>query len=107
MLDVAGALDAALLLVAADTLGVLSYTLTAVAAVRAAGLRVASLVLTRPHAEAEPSHPTNATILRARLGLTPRLLPHLAALSDDAAGDARLADAVEGAGILDDLDRAA
>lgn len=103
MLDVAEALEASLLLVAADTLGVLSYTLTAVASVRAAGLRVVSLVLTRPTAEPEPSHPTNARILEERLGLTPRLLPHLPGLSDDEEGDARLADAVERAGILDDL----
>ncbi|MEM1415891.1 MAG: dethiobiotin synthase [Myxococcota bacterium] len=101
MLDVASALGAHLLLVAADTLGVLSYTLTAVAEARRAGLVPRVVVLTRPTPEARLSHATNARILEAKLGLPLRVLPHLEGLEDDARGDDRLADAVLEAGIVD------
>lgn len=66
MADLALALDAELLLVGEDRLGVLSHALTAAAAAEARGLKLRALVLTR-QAAPDPSSRTNAPILAERL----------------------------------------
>jgi dethiobiotin synthetase len=89
ILDLAVELGAKVLLVAPDTLGVLSFALTAWDAVLARGLE-AELVL-RGLAKPDPSTRTNAHVLNQKLGQTCVALPFVPALEDDDA----LADAVE------------
>ncbi len=66
MLDLARALDAAVVLVARDALGVLSDVLSSHALASARGARVAAVVLTR-FGDPDPSQRTNRRILAARL----------------------------------------
>jgi dethiobiotin synthetase len=64
--DFARALDAPLLLVAKDGLGVLSHVLTASAAARERGLAVAAIALTAHDTAGAPSRAHNARILTER-----------------------------------------
>ncbi|MCB9616241.1 MAG: dethiobiotin synthase [Sandaracinus sp.] len=89
ILDLAVELGAKVLLVAPDTLGVLSFALTAWDAVKARALE-AELVL-RGVAEPDASARTNALVLNQKLGRACVVLPFVAAVEDDDA----LADAVE------------
>jgi len=79
MADLARALDAELVLVGDDRLGVLSHVLTAADAARSRGLRIRAVVLTRAHPD--PSQRTNARILGARLPCP--VVPFPAAPDDD------------------------
>ncbi|MCZ7686738.1 MAG: dethiobiotin synthase [Sandaracinaceae bacterium] len=86
VLDLARAIDASVVLVGKDELGVLSHALTAALAVRARGLTLAGVVLTE-RAAPDPSARTNAAILRPRLGCPVLRMPH-ARDDDDALADA-------------------
>jgi len=86
MADLALALDAELVLVGEDRLGVLSHVLTAAAAARARSLAVRAVILSR-HAGADASRPTNARILAERLGCPVVPFPP-APDDDDALADA-------------------
>jgi len=96
--DLAGHLDLPIILVSADALGTLSYTLTAYESARSRGLDVAAIILTTT----QPKDPDVSTITNANL--LQDLLPHLSVLvmpyceSDD---DDALAKLVEDAAILD------
>ena len=91
--DLARVLDARVLLVAPDVLGVLSYALTAVDALRAVG--VVPEVVLRAAPTPDPSSATNGALLEKKLGRRVHRFPYL-----DGADDA-LAGAVEDAGLLD------
>ena len=64
VIDLAGLLDAQVLLVAPDELGCLSSTLTAAEAIRSRGLELERVILVRR--ETDPSQVHNAEILQAR-----------------------------------------
>lgn len=83
VVDLARELDAEVLLVAADRLGVLSHALTAAEAIAARGLRLSAVLLTHPTLEEDPAVATNARILRRWLGGTPVF--ELGHASDDVA----------------------
>jgi dethiobiotin synthetase len=69
MADLVAALGLPLVLVAPNTLGVLSYVLTASEAARSRGIELRAIVLVDPtNLDAEPSMRTNAKILDERLG---------------------------------------
>ena len=91
--DLARALDARVLLVAPDVLGVLSYTLTAVDALRAAG--VSPEVVLRAAPSPDPSSATNGALLEKKLARRVHRFPYV-----DGADDA-LAEAVENVGLLE------
>jgi dethiobiotin synthetase len=91
--DLAVALDAPILLVAANALGVLSHTLTAAESARSRGLSIAAVVLTEPTGVANPSKVHNRLILETRLGVPIVVWPHVA---DD---DDALADAADASGL--------
>jgi dethiobiotin synthetase len=91
--DLARALDARVLLVAPDVLGVLSYVLTAVESLAAVGA-TPELVL-RATPSPDPSAATNGALLEKKLGGRIHRFPHV--VGDDDA----LARAVEDAGLLD------
>ena len=82
MADLALALEAELVLVGEDRLGVLSHVLSAVAAAHARSLSVRAVILTR-HSEADASRSTNARILKERLGCP--VVPFPSAPDDDEA----------------------
>lgn len=88
MLDLARALDARIVLVARDELGVLSHVLTAALAARSRALELAAVVLTRA-GDVDASTRTNAAILAARLSC-PLFSFSCAADDDDALADAAL-----------------
>lgn len=91
--DLAPALDARVLLVAPDVLGVLSYVLTAVEALGAVG--ATPDVVLRATPRPDPSTATNAALLERKLGRPIRRFPFVEG-DDDA-----VARAVEEAGLLD------
>ncbi len=64
VIDLARALEAEVLLVAANRLGVLSHALAAAEAITARGLQLRAILLTHPQRSADPSTGTNARILR-------------------------------------------
>lgn len=66
MAELAGDLDAPLLLVAVNALGVLSHTLTAIESARARGLEIRSIVICDAE-QNDSSSATNIDILRARV----------------------------------------
>jgi dethiobiotin synthetase len=86
LLDLAKAADLEVVLLARDELGVLSHTLTAAAAIRARGLRLAAVVLQGEGSG--PSHVHNAQILAERLAPAPLLRFTPRALDDDALAEA-------------------
>lgn len=96
MADLAAALHLPVLVVAADGLGVLSATLTAVESARARDLSLAAVVLVRLGSEetADPSPVSNARILEERLPDVP--IKSFPACRDD---DAALADAADISGL--------
>ncbi|MGF1465261.1 MAG: dethiobiotin synthase, partial [Sandaracinaceae bacterium] len=94
ILDLARALGAPLLLVAADRLGVLSASLTAAAAAATRGWPARGLVLV-DHGDTDPSKALNAAILSERLTFSVLTVPPC---PDD---DARLSAAVETSGLVD------
>ena len=94
--DLARRLAYPVLLVAPDSLGVLSHVLTAFESAQARALRMLAVVLTRTSSE-EPdlSSQTNASILRERTSLPVLHFPHV---PDD---DDKLAAAAVSCGLLD------
>lgn len=89
MADLTAALGLPLVLVAPNTLGVLSYTLTAAECARARGIELRAVVLVDPaHPEAEPSTRTNAKILDERLGAPVFEFPWVGIDSDEALAQA-------------------
>ncbi len=92
VVDLAVELGAAVLVVAPNQLGVLSYTLTAFEHLRARGLEP-SLVL-REIPAPDPSGATNAAILSEKLQISPARLPFVPSASDDALADAVVMDPV-------------
>lgn len=92
VVDLAVELGAAVLVVAPNQLGVLSYSLTAFEHLRSRGLE-ASLVL-RDISFPDVSGATNATILAEKLKLSPARLRFVLDASDDALADAVVADPV-------------
>jgi dethiobiotin synthetase len=93
--DLASELGAAVVLVAPDVLGVLSYTFTAVESLTALGNT--PIVVLRDVARPDPSATTNAMVLERKLGRAPFRLPFV--VGDDDA----LADAVERSGLVEAL----
>lgn len=91
--DLARALDARVLLVAPDVLGVLSYVLTAVEALAAFG--ATPEVVLRAAPSPDPSTATNVVLLEKKLGRRIHRFPFVDG-DDDA-----MADAVEDVGLLD------
>jgi dethiobiotin synthetase len=95
--DLAQRLQLPLILVAPDRLGVLSHVLTACESAAARSLQVAAVILTHtdPADAKDPSRPTNAEILAAKLHVPVRIFPPT---PDD---DEALATAIESRRILD------
>lgn len=93
--DLAVELDARVVLVAPDTLGVLSHTLAAVEAL--SSLKHPPIVVLRAIAHRDPSVATNGLILERKLGRLPFRMPFLEG-DDDA-----LAEAVETSGLVSAL----
>ncbi len=83
--DLAKRLDAPVLLVAANVLGVLSHTLTAVEALCAREIDVRAIALNDVSEARDRSHRTNAAVLRHHLDLPVFELPFSADLSHDEA----------------------
>ena len=90
--DLARALDARVLLVAPDVLGVLSYTLTAVDALEAFGVRPEIVLRAAPSPDLSAA--TNGTLLEKKLGRPVHRFPCVEGDDDT------LAHAVERAGLL-------
>lgn len=82
--DLARALDAPVLIVAANRLGVINHTMLTVQAVRGAGLSVAGVVLNTFGDSDECSRKTNAEDLRLLLDVPLALAPTIAPDDDDA-----------------------
>ncbi|MEM9067593.1 MAG: dethiobiotin synthase [Myxococcota bacterium] len=92
VIDLAAELSASVLLVAANRLGVLSYTYTAVESIRARGLSIAAIVLNdmgiandtndTNDTNADVSIASNPTLIRNALGLPVYEVGELSALAD-------------------------
>ncbi len=93
--DLAAALALPVLVVAPDSLGVLSHTLAAVHAITSRGVAIAAVVLNR-FGPGDPSRATNARILAERLHGVPVRVFAAASLDDDALADAAVAAGLAG-----------
>jgi dethiobiotin synthetase len=82
--DLARELALPVMLAGPDRLGVLSDAIATVAAGRAAGLVIASLVLVEVGAERDPSSRTNRVILAELLGIPVFHVPHASRIVLDA-----------------------
>lgn len=96
VIDLATALGARVLLVAPDSLGVISAVATAMESLARRGL--GAEVVLRSVAQPDPSAASNRAILEARLGAVVRAFPWVASADDEG-----LADAAEAAGLVDAL----